>query len=128
MFRLLYIAAGGAFGALLRYGLSGFIEKAMGGIFPWGTLGVNLLGCLLIGFFWELSTTIIIVPNVRAFMLIGLLGAFTTFSTFGLESLNLLEVREFGMAAMNIFLSNGLGVLLVFGGSSAARFILSLAR
>lgn len=86
--KLLLIAAGGALGALLRYTVSGLALKMLGTGFPWGTFCANLLGCFFIGLFWALSDRVAFNPRVNPFLFIGLLGAFTTFSTYGLESIN----------------------------------------
>lgn len=128
MTRLIFIAIGGAVGALLRYGLTGFISKNFDGAFPWGTLGVNLLGCLLIGFLWEIFSNAVTAPNWRAFMLIGLLGAFTTFSSYGLECLNMLRDGEVKFALTNMFLSNIFGLVLVFIGIEIASIVTKLLK
>ncbi|MGM0367527.1 MAG: fluoride efflux transporter CrcB [Actinomycetota bacterium] len=85
---------GSGIGALLRYLVSGVIQKSTSGIFPAGTLAVNIIGALLIGFLWELFQNIIIPTNIRMFIFIGLFGAFTTFSTFSLETSNLIRKRK----------------------------------
>jgi len=126
LLKLWYIGFGGAIGALCRYGLSGVIPRFWGGVFPWGTLGVNLVGCFLIGLLWEFCTRFAIGPALRSFIFIGFLGAFTTFSTFGLESLNLLKAGEVRLAFLNIFLSNGLGLVLVFAGIEAAAVAMKI--
>ncbi|MEA3503915.1 MAG: CrcB family protein, partial [Bacteroidota bacterium] len=82
MIKYLYIAAGGATGTLLRYYISGLAHKIGTGIFPWGTVAVNLIGALLIGLSWGLFDRITIPANNRLFLFIGLFGGFTTFSTF----------------------------------------------
>lgn len=128
MVRLIYIAIGGALGALFRYGLSGIISKSFDGVFPWGTLGVNLIGSFAIGVVWEFFSRAAIAPNVRSFVFIGLLGAFTTFSTYTLESMELMQTGEFRMATLNFLLSNGLGILLVFAGLESARIVLALTK
>lgn len=89
--RLLYVIIGGGLGALLRYLLSGIIQKQSASLFPYGTLVVNLIGALLIGFLWELFQNITVSTNIRVFIFMGIIGAFTTFSTFSLETFNLLK-------------------------------------
>ena len=108
---LLFIAIGGAAGAVLRYLVAGWGQRLTDASFPSGTLVVNLIGCLLIGLLASLLTGPFIVrEEVRLGVLVGLLGGFTTFSTFGLETLSLLEDREYGLALVNVTLSNGMGL------------------
>ena len=106
MSQVLAIAGGGALGALLRYWVSTGVHLFVGRDFPYGTLVVNVLGSLLMGFLyiWLLERTLG-GAAVRAFLLIGLLGAFTTFSTFSIETLNLVESGEFIKALVNTLLS-----------------------
>lgn len=100
------IAAGGALGSVLRYVVSVSTHRLAGTGFPWGTLAVNVLGSLAMGFGYILlversSAT----PEVRALLLVGLLGAFTTFSTFSLETLELLEQGAWLKSATNVLAS-----------------------
>ncbi len=125
---LIYIAIGGAAGALLRYSVSGYTYKYVNGFLPWGTLAVNLLGCFAIGFLWNVFENFAYSPNTRAFIFIGILGAFTTFSTFGLESFNLLREGEIKYAVLNILVSNIAGIALVFIGYIASKYLFSLLR
>jgi CrcB protein len=119
MTRVLAIAAGGAVGALLRYWTSIAVHSRFGTAFPYGTLAVNVLGSLLMGFLYIwLIDRFAAGPALRAFLLIGVLGAFTTFSTFSMETLNLMEAGHPGKALANVFVSvivcvaaAGLGVL-----------------
>ena len=100
----LAIAAGGALGALLRFWSSTSIHRLMGQSFPYGTLFVNVVGSLLMGFLYILLTSRMELPVVwRAFFLVGLLGAFTTFSTFSMDTLQLLEKGELLRAVLNVF-------------------------
>jgi CrcB protein len=116
------IAAGGALGAVSRFGVSTGVYRLLGRDFPWGTLAVNLGGSLLMGalfvLFIERSA---VASEWRSALLIGFLGAFTTFSTFSLETLVLLEQGEMARALLNI----GASVLLCLGacwlGMVAAR-------
>jgi CrcB protein len=120
MRQLLAIAAGGAVGSLLRYWVSTGAHALLGRGFPYGTLTVNVLGSLMMGFLYVwLLDRVVTGPVVRAFLLIGLLGGFTTFSTFSIESLNLIEAGHVLKALGNVLLSvtvcitaAGLGVLI----------------
>lgn len=122
MIQVLAIAGGGAVGALLRFWVSGWVYAVAGRAFPYGTLAVNVLGSLAIGFLyvWLLER---VVGGVawRAFLLIGLLGAFTTFSTFSLETLNLIEAGQLGKAVANMLLSVVLCVAAAAVGVLIAR-------
>ena len=118
------IGAGGAIGALLRYGLSGLTHRWLGETFPWGTLTVNLVGCLFIGLLWAISERSPMTPAVRIFLLTGTLGAFTTFSTFGLETFNLLRDGEIALAVGNVLAHNVIGLAAVIAGFFLARVTL----
>lgn len=120
MNQIVAIASGGAVGAVLRYWVSTSVYAFSGRGFPYGTLAVNVLGSLVMGFLFvwlleRLSNDL----TLRAFLLIGLLGAFTTFSTFSVETLNLIESGQLARALVNVLLSvvlciaaAALGVLL----------------
>jgi len=110
--QLAFIAAGGATGALMRYWLSNGIYALLGRGFPYGTLTVNMIGSLFMGFIYVFMIERMDVSvEWRAGLMIGLLGAFTTFSTFSIETLNLIESGEQMKAAMNILLSVTLCIL-----------------
>ncbi len=112
MTQLAFIAAGGATGALMRYWLSNGVYALLGRGFPYGTLTVNVTGSLLMGFIYVFMIERMDVSvEWRAGLMIGLLGAFTTFSTFSIETLNLIESGEQLKAAMNILLSVTLCIL-----------------
>ena len=124
--RLLYVVIGGGLGALLRYLLSGIIQKQSASIFPYGTLIVNLIGAVFIGFLWELFQNINVSTNLRVFIFMGIIGAFTTFSTFNLETFNLMKDKQYITALINVIVSNVFCIILVFAGSIAAKFLLKL--
>ncbi len=115
MQKILLIGVGGGLGAILRYYLGGYVQQWSNSFtFPYGTLAVNLLGCLVIGLLSYLAETrSLFTPEARLFVFIGLLGGFTTFSTFGNESINLLRDSEnqlaFGYVTLHIF--GGLGAV-----------------
>lgn len=100
---LVSIGAGGAIGSVLRYIASGWIQRAdLWGSFPAGTLAVNVLGCTAIGLLGGLSDArSVLGPTARLFLFIGLLGGFTTFSSFGYETLALLRAGEAAKAVLN---------------------------
>ncbi len=103
MVELLIIGIGGFLGAIARYGLSGLVHRWWQIAFPTGTLVVNVLGCLVIGAFLALvEERQLFGERARLFVQIGLLGSFTTFSTFGFETLQLLRTREFVPATLNV--------------------------
>jgi CrcB protein len=107
--RSIAIALGGAFGALLRFWLSTAVSALTGGVFPYGTLAVNVMGSGLMGLLYVLFYERMQGgTELRAALLIGVLGAFTTFSTFSIETMALLEEGERLKASLNILASVGL--------------------
>ena len=124
MLRLIYIGLAGAVGTLLRYWLSELTARRFGETFPTGTLVVNLTGCFLAGLlFYLLFERYLINPTLRTVVLVGLLGGFTTFSSFGLQTFTLLRDGEMGLALFNIGVSNVGGLLLVWVGYSLAKMV-----
>ncbi len=119
--RILIIAAGGGVGAVLRYLLSDAVYRFTSPTFPWGTLTVNLIGCYLIGLAWQYSEMYLVSTGTRIFVLTGILGAFTTFSTFSLETLTLLRDGEIKMAILNQIVSVSFGLILVIAGTLTVR-------
>jgi len=128
MLRLVYIAVGGAAGALLRYWASGVAHRVWGSGFPWGTLSVNLIGSFIIGFLWGMFESMVVSQQARIFLFVGLLGSFTTFSTFSLESFHLIRDGEYGLFFVNIVSSFILGIAFVFAGYFLSRFLLNIGR
>jgi CrcB protein len=124
MLRLILIGLAGFAGTLMRYWLSDWTARRYGETFPTGTLVVNLIGCFLAGLlFYLMFDRYLISPTVRTIVLIGLLGGFTTFSSFGLQTFTLLRDGEMGLALFNIAISNVGGLLMVWVGYSLAKFL-----
>ncbi|HWQ03608.1 MAG TPA: fluoride efflux transporter CrcB [Candidatus Nitrosotenuis sp.] len=114
----------GAAGTLARYGLQGLVQERAGGVFPTGTLAVNLSGCFVLGFLAQLTLDrMIIPPEWRAAMTIGFFGAFTTFSSFGWETVKMMEDGEWWKAVAYVGLSVVAGLLLVLAGIKLAHAV-----
>lgn len=124
MYELIAVACGGAIGALGRYGTQALIVRFFGPDFPLGTLTVNILGSALMGFLVHLLLVRGASAEVRGFILIGCLGALTTFSTFSLDAVTLYERGAVGQAAVYVVASLVLSVGALFGGLSAARALI----
>lgn len=124
MRQLLAVAAGGAAGAVMRWLMAAGIQRMAGGAFPWGTFAVNALGSFLLGFLFiwliERSTAS---ELVRLAITVGFLGAFTTFSTYSLESIRLLQEGAFSLAFGNIIGQVIVCLLLTWLGVQLARII-----
>jgi len=122
MQKTILIAVAGLLGTLLRYWLSGHVAKQYGETFPWGTIAVNLIGCLVTGaVFFVTEERLLLSPTVRTVILIGLLGGFTTFSAYGLQTFTLLRDGQIGLAMLNVVMSNTLGVFMVWLGYLLGR-------
>lgn len=122
--RLLLLAAAGAAGALCRYGLSGLVQTWLGSRFPWGTAAVNIVGCLAAGLLFGLfETRWALSGEARVVLMIGFLGAFTTFSSFMVDTTGLLRDAEWLMAAGNVILQNGLGFVALYAGLVISRLV-----
>lgn len=113
---------GGALGSLARYLVSGFAHKFTDSSFPYGTMVVNIIGSFLIGLLWGLVENTNISANFRTFLFIGILGGFTTFSSYSLETMNLFREGQLKLGIINVFGNNILGLAFVFFGFMLARF------
>jgi fluoride exporter len=122
MQKTILIGLAGLAGTLLRYWLSGFVARQYGETFPWGTMAVNLIGCFVTGaVFYLTEERFLISPAVRTVVLIGLLGGFTTFSSYGLQTFTLLREGEFGLATLNVAVSNVAGLMMVWLGYVSSK-------
>lgn len=121
---ILYIALFGALGCLTRYFLSGWVYKALGGVYPSGTFAVNIVGAFCIGLIMEFSMrSTLIPPSLRIGLTIGFLGGLTTFSTFSYETFRLLEDGELLIASVNVLTSVLVCLVFTWLGIAAARYI-----
>jgi len=122
LFQILAIAGGGALGALGRFWVSTGVYRVLGRDFPWGTMAVNVLGSFLMGLLFVLFIERLAVgPEARSAALIGFLGAFTTFSTFSLETLTLIEEGLLGRALLNVGVSVLVCLLVCWAGVLLGR-------
>jgi len=118
------VALGGALGAVSRYGLDRAIESRRSSSFPWATLAVNASGCLVVGFLIAAVVDRHDSPAwVRAGLVVGFCGGYTTFSTFAQETLELAEGRAVALAVTNVVVSVTVGVAAVFLGTRLGRHV-----
>ena len=122
--QILQIAAAGARGAVARYGLSGWVQEKVG-LFPSGTLLVNILGSFLLGFAFRYLESTVLPAEWRQAVTIGFLGAFTTFSTFSYEAVALAQDGDWSRAGAYVVASVGLGLAAVVAGLGTAHLTLS---
>ena len=125
LFSVLFVALGGALGSVSRYLLGTWIQSLSKSIdFPYGTLTVNLIGCFVIGFLSQLAESRgAFTPESRALVFVGVLGGFTTFSSFGNDTINLLREGKTFNALANVGANVIVGLLLVWLGRSVAYWI-----
>lgn len=122
----LWIALGSALGGLSRYWFSGMVARHVGETFPWGTLLVNVTGSFIIGCFAALTGPdgrLVVNPTFRQFFMIGVCGGYTTFSSFSLQTLNLVQNNEWVKAGMNSVLSLTLCLIAVWLGHITALYL-----
>jgi CrcB protein len=119
MLNYLLVGLGGAVGSMTRFWASGFVERHLGGTFPYGTLVVNVTGSFLVGFFATLTAPEgrwLVAPGARTFFMVGICGGYTTFSAFSLQTLNLARGGEWLQAGANAVLSVALCLVAVWLG------------
>ncbi len=119
--KLMVIALGGALGAISRYGTGSLATRIGGQFFPWGTFIVNMAGAFLIGFLSTFFERFLVPPALRSMVLVGFLGSYTTFSTYMLESVRLLQDGEYAIALANLLGGVVLGLLFVVAGMYVGR-------
>jgi CrcB protein len=122
--KLLLLAAAGSLGTVARYGLASSVKKIDGVPFFWGTMTVNIVGCLVVGFLWALfEDRWQVSEQTRVIVLVGFMGAFTTFSAFILETGELVRSADWLVAAGNVAIQNGLGFGALFAGVALGRMV-----
>lgn len=122
MLKFALVFLGSGLGGVCRYALGGWVQRLGNGSFPLGTLAVNLIGCLLIGFLTaSLSGRVLLREEYRVALIVGVLGGFTTFSAFGMETFALLNDGQFARASANVLLSVGAGLAAVWIGYRMAE-------
>ena len=123
------VALGGAIGTILRYFISAIVyDYFRNPVFPWGTVIINLTGSLIIGLLAGWNEASPFQPNLRLFLFVGLLGGFTTFSAYSLETINLFKNSLAGLAILNILISNIGGILCAAGGFLLMKNLSSLLK
>ena len=122
---IVLVAVGGSIGAVGRWAVSGLVHRVAGAGFPWGTLAVNVVGSLLMGFILGLALeSEVVPPALRLTLTAGFLGAFTTFSTFSYETMRLFEDGAVRLGVANVLVSVVLGLAAAWGGVWLSRLVL----
>ncbi|MEJ2109678.1 MAG: CrcB family protein [Acidobacteriota bacterium] len=122
--KMALLVVAGAVGTLARYGTAGIVQKIYGASFPWGTMVVNLTGCFCAGFLWVLfENRLAVSGETRTIILVGFMGAFTTFSAFILETGELIRSAEWASAFANLAVQNVIGLVALFVGMALAKFL-----
>lgn len=122
--KLLLIALAGGLGTLARYGLAGVVQRWAGAGFPWGTFATNMAGCFVFGAIWAaVGERLAVSAEARTILLVGFLGAFTTFSTFMSETSQLLADSEWLLAGGDLLGQNVGGIVAFFLGMAAGRLV-----
>jgi CrcB protein len=122
----LWIALGGALGSVARFGLSSLVAARFGDLFPWGTLIVNVSGCFVIGFFAVLTGPdgrVMVAPDLRQFVMVGVCGGYTTFSSFSLQTLTLIRSGDVLRGGGNVLASMVACLVAVWIGAMAATAV-----
>ena len=124
MDKFIWIAVAGALGSLTRYGVATYVQRRADTDFPWGVFAANMAGSFLFGLIWAYSEEREWVnEDLRAFVFAGFLGAFTTFSTFAFDNVQLARASNWQFFAMNIVLTNAVGIAIAFAGFKAGKAI-----
>ena len=123
IYKILAVAFGGSIGAVARYLFYVFYDKTVSGSFPWATITVNLIGSFLIGFLWGTFDRYYLSPGVRLFIFVGLLGSFTTFSTFAFDIFSMSKEGNVRMIITYILTTNIIGISLAFAGYYLSKYI-----
>ena len=119
---LLFLAVGGAFGAVSRYLVQGWVQDLAGGRFPWGTFAVNISGSFALGLVFALAMDrAVLAPEVRVPLMVGFIGSYTTFSTLMLESWVLVEEGDLTRMLLNLMGSVAVGMVAVVAGLAVGR-------
>ncbi|MBN2319732.1 MAG: CrcB family protein [Acidobacteria bacterium] len=122
--KLILLATAGALGTLARYGMAGFVQRINGTSFPWGTVAVNITGCFLAGLLWTLfESRCPVSGETRTIVLVGFMGAFTTFSAIALETGELMRSAEWMFAIANVAVQIFIGFVALFIGAALGRMV-----
>ena len=126
MYTTLMVGLGSALGGMARYGCSLWLARRLGETFPWGTFFVNVTGSFVIGFFFTLTAAggrLLVPPDWRVFVTVGVCGGYTTFSSFSLQTLALVRAGEWLYAGLNVFGSLALCLVAVWLGAVCAALL-----